>query len=76
MDETGQVVQLPTMLHNVFDALEKVCSLLHLSLAFYEDMGGPITCSQKECVFMLSAKNADGERRAFAHMDCIRKCFN
>ena len=41
-DENAKVVQLPTVLQNALDVLEKKRMLLHLSLTFYAGMGDPI----------------------------------
>ena len=41
-DENGEVGQLPTVLRNAPDVLEKKRMLLHLSLTFYASMGDPV----------------------------------
>ena len=38
IDENGEVVQLPTVLQNALDVLQKKRMLLHLSLTFYAGM--------------------------------------
>ena len=68
IDENGEVVQLPTVLQNPLNVLEKKRMLLHLSLTFYTRMGDPIyKFIEGIQVDVVPKGGRDGERCPIAH---------
>ena len=68
IDENGEVVQLPTVLQNALDVLEKKRMLRHLSLTFYAGMGDPIYKFIEGLQVDIVLKSCrGGERRPIAH---------